>query len=466
MINAPAIDPVLVRFVCGTLTLGGMGPPLIEELATRFSEMRVDPKDGAWRLPAIRYRQLIEFFVAKGIAFLDQARAYNRRNFNLADDRTPFEHQSEAIASWWNSGGRGLVVLPTGTGKSLVANLAIQKTGRPSLVVCPTIDLMHQWHIQLSKTFGEEVGLAGGGFLDWREITVSTYDSAYLHVEKWGNRFGLIVFDEAHHLPGPTTQLAARGAIAPFRLGLTATPEREDGSHVVMADLIGPLVYERGIHELSGEHLADYQTNLVWVDLSGEERQQYDYEACLLKDYLATKGYSFGSSGGWNRFIRESSRSPEARRAFKSFLVQRRILQQCEAKMQAVEDLLERHHKDRVLLFTADNATVYKVAKRFLVPALTHHTKPAERKEILQAFHDGRLPVLATSRVLNEGVDVPSAGVAIVLSGSGTVREHVQRLGRILRKHEGKNAVLHELVVRGTKEEFVSRRRRNHDAYQ
>ena len=205
MINAPAIDPVLVRFVCGTLTLGGMGPPLIEELATRFSEMRVDPKDGAWRLPAIRYRQLIEFFVAKGIAFLDQARAYNRRIFNLADDRTPFEHQSEAIASWWNSGGRGLVVLPTGTGKSLVANLAIQKTGRPSLVVCPTIDLMHQWHIQLSKTFGEEVGLAGGGFLDWREITVSTYDSAYLHVEKWGNRFGLIVFDEAHHLPGPTT---------------------------------------------------------------------------------------------------------------------------------------------------------------------------------------------------------------------------------------------------------------------
>ena len=109
MINAPAIDPVLVRFVCGTLTLGGMGPPLIEELATRFSEMRVDPKDGAWRLPAIRYRQLIEFFVAKGIAFLDQARAYNRRIFNLADDRTPFEHQSEAIASWWNSGGRGLV---------------------------------------------------------------------------------------------------------------------------------------------------------------------------------------------------------------------------------------------------------------------------------------------------------------------------------------------------------------------
>ena len=86
--------------------------------------------------------------------------------------------------------------------------------------------------------------------------------------------------------------------------------------------------------------------------------------------------------------------------------------------MQAVEDLLERHHKDRVLLFTADNATVYKVAKRFLVPALTHHTKPAERKEILQAFHDGRLPVLATSRVLNEGVDVPSAGVAIVLSGA------------------------------------------------
>lgn len=459
-------DELLLRFVSGTLALETQDKRLIERVSGQFAEMRVDPQDGAHRLPAIRYRALVEWLISQKITLLDQARAYNRRAFNFTDDRIPFEHQAEAVESWWKSGGRGVVVLPTGTGKSFVANLAIHKTGRPALVVCPTIDLMHQWHGQLHKAFGEPIGLAGGGFLEWRDISVATYDSAYLHVEKWGNRFGLLIFDEAHHLPGPSTQLSARGAIAPFRLGLTATPEREDGAHAVLDDLIGPLVYRRDISELSGTHLADYQTNLVWVELNSLEREQYENEALILRDYLALKGYSLGAAGGWNRFIRESSKSPEARRAFKSFLLQRRVLQQCEAKMLAVEELLQTHHKDRVLLFTADNATVYKISKRFLVPALTHQTKPAERKELLRAFHAGTLPVLATSRVLNEGVDVPSAGVAIVLSGSGTVREHVQRLGRILRKHEGKRAVLYELVVRGTKEEFVSNRRRRHDAYQ
>ena len=100
------------------------------------------------------------------------------------------------------------------------------------------------------------------------------------------------------------------------------------------------------------------------------------------------------------------------------------------------------------------------------MPSLTHNTRSSERKDLLQGFQEGRLPVLATSRVLNEGVDVPAAGVAVVLSGSGTVREHVQRLGRILRKYEEKQAILYELVVKETREEMVSQRRRRHDAYQ
>ncbi len=457
---------VLLRFDSGTLGLHIPNQQSLEAIARQFPELRLDPQDDVHRLPAIRYRPLVEWLVGNKVPFLDEARAYDRRPFTPRDAREPFEHQMAALHGWWNAGGRGVVVLPTGTGKSLVAQLAIQKAGRPALVVCPTIDLMHQWQGQLSKVFGVEVGLAGGGCLEWREITVATYDSAYLQVERWGNQFGLLVFDEVHHLPGASTQLSAKGAIAPFRLGLTATLEREDGGHSVLDELIGPVVYRRDISELSGTHLADYQTERVWVDLSPEEREQYDHEGLLLGEYLASRGYSLGGAGGWNRFLRECSRTMEARRAFKAFLLQRRLLQQCEAKMEALERLLQTHHKDRVLLFTADNATVYRISRRFLVPALTHLTKPAERKALLRAFHEGTLPVLATSRVLNEGVDVPTASVAVVLSGSGTVREHVQRLGRILRRHEGKKAVLYEVVVRGTKEEFVSNRRRRHDAYQ
>jgi superfamily II DNA or RNA helicase len=101
-----------------------------------------------------------------------------------------------------------------------------------------------------------------------------------------------------------------------------------------------------------------------------------------------------------------------------------------------------------------------------MLPVLTHHTKSAERKEFLELFRQGKYLVLVTSQVLNEGVDVPEAAVGIILSGSGSVREHVQRLGRILRPAPGKQqAVLYELVSNATSEESVSMRRREHRAY-
>jgi superfamily II DNA or RNA helicase len=99
------------------------------------------------------------------------------------------------------------------------------------------------------------------------------------------------------------------------------------------------------------------------------------------------------------------------------------------------------------------------------VPVITHSTKARERKTVLQRFATGEYNVVATSRVLNEGVDVPEANVAIVLSGTSTVREHVQRLGRILRKKGDKQAILYEIITQGTLEEKTSDRRRQHSAY-
>ena len=116
-------------------------------------------------------------------------------------------------------------------------------------------------------------------------------------------------------------------------------------------------------------------------------------------------------------------------------------------------------------MFTQNNATAYAISRRFLVPVITHQTKLKERSHLLEGFGDGTYGVLATSKVLNEGVDVPAANVAIVMSGSGSVREHVQRLGRILRQGENKKATLYELVAAGTAEQFTSQRRREHNAY-
>src|SRR5690606_16968388 len=92
-------------------------------------------------------------------------------------------------------------------------------------------------------------------------------------------------------------------------------------------------------------------------------------------------------------------------------------------------------------------------------------TKVTERSAILESLAEGSIRAIVTSRVLNEGVDVPDANVAIIVSGSGSVREHVQRLGRVLRKRDGKRATLYELITRETSERYTSERRREHSAY-
>jgi superfamily II DNA or RNA helicase len=144
---------------------------------------------------------------------------------------------------------------------------------------------------------------------------------------------------------------------------------------------------------------------------------------------------------------------------------QRELAFAAPAKLDYVAHLLHKHKADRVLIFTQDNLTAYGVSRRFLIPVITHHSKVRERSEILERFADGRYGAVATSRVLNEGVDVPDANVAIIISGSGSVREHVQRLGRILRRKAGKRAVLYELISAGTAETYTSERRREHEAY-
>ena len=127
---------------------------------------------------------------------------------------------------------------------------------------------------------------------------------------------------------------------------------------------------------------------------------------------------------------------------------------------------MRRHAGERIIIFTADNSAAYELGRRFALPVMTHLTKAQERKVFLDEFRKGNFPVLITNRVLNEGVDVPAAAVGVVLAGTGSVREHVQRLGRVLRAAPGKaQAVLYELVSTGTSEESVSTRRRLHRAY-
>jgi superfamily II DNA or RNA helicase len=275
----------------------------------------------------------------------------------------------------------------------------------------------------------------------------------------------LVIFDECHHLPGPTFGQAAVLSIAPYRLGLTATPERADHAHLDLDVLIGPIVYRREITALRGRFLAEYRVEALHVSLSEADRAEYEHSREVYRTFLDEHGIDMRRRNAWAQFLVFAHRSAEGRQAYLAYRRQRELALAAPAKIGLLGTLLERHNGDRILIFTHDNATVYKIARRFLVPVITHQTKAKERREVLQRFNSGAYPIVATSRVLNEGVNVPEANVAIVLSGSGSVREHVQRLGRILRKSGEKEAILYEVVTRGTVEEFTSNRRRQHSAY-
>jgi superfamily II DNA or RNA helicase len=343
--------------------------------------------------------------------------------------------------------------------------MAISARRRSTLVVAPTLDLVSQWYSLLYASFGVPVGVVGGGDYDVRPLTVATYDSAYLHMDDMGAKFGMLVFDECHHLPSASYALAARLCLAPYRLGLTATYERADGRESALDPLLGPVVYQKDIVELSGEYLAEYETVRLHVELSAEEREEYASERAIYLAFLREHGIRMADPRGWQDFIIRASRTDAGRRALRAYRRQRDLALRAPAKLEALEGLLGLHREDRTLVFTQDNATAYGISRRFLVPAITHQTKVRERSEILARFSKGEYRVVVTSKVLNEGVDVPEANVAVVISGSGSVREHVQRLGRILRRSAEKRAILYELVSKGTSETATSERRREHAAY-
>jgi superfamily II DNA or RNA helicase len=447
----------------GTLLVEG----LPEGDSWGLPRIEFDHRTRQFRAEAIHYREIVEHLRRQEIPYIDEARTYAMTPWPIRVAKEAFPHQTEGLKAWWDGGrsGRGVIVLPTGTGKTHLANLAIETAKRPALVVTPTIDLMNQWYDELTLAFATEVGLLGGGYNEIQPLTVTTYDSAYINMARIGNKFGLLVFDECHHLPGPTYGMAAIASIAPFRLGLTATPERADNAHTQLDYLIGPIVYRREITQLRGEYLADYNVETVYVNLSDQERFEYESAREIYRSFLQDNGIDMRRPNAWGQFLFVAHRSAEGRQAYLAYRRQRDLALAAPAKLELLGRLLDRHNGDRVIIFTHDNATVYKIARQFLVPVITHQTKTKERRDILLQFNAGTYPIVATSRVLNEGVNVPEANVAIVLSGSGSVREHVQRLGRILRKSGGKEALLYEVITRGTAEEFTSNRRRQHSAY-
>ena len=450
--------PSKLKYDRGTLILH---PPPRGKAWIEFATW--DDRIEKFRVPAIYYRVLIETLEANNLNFVDNAKDFFPLDLTPSFEREPYPHQTEALEAWKLSGRKGVVVLPTAAGKTYLAQLAMTATPRTTLIIVPTLDLMHQWYAQMCAAFPDiEVGLLGGGSRDRSPILIATYNSAAIHAETLGNRYALQIFDECHHLPTDFFRVIAEYAISPYRLGLTATPERADGSHRDLDSLIGEVVYRKGVKELAGGTLADHKVVEIKVKLSQKERKTYDQAMQIRNDFLRKSNISLGSLNGWQIFVKASARSPAGRRAMLAHREAKEIAAGTEGKIRVLEELVCEHDQDSLLIFTNDNATVYRISQEFLIPAITYQTPVKERHDILTKFREGIYKSLVTSHVLNEGVDVPEVKVAIIISGTSSAREYVQRLGRILRKGKGKNklAILYEIVAEDTSEERTSQRRK------
>lgn len=445
---------------------GSIVADLVHEDLKELDLFEHDARTRQFRAKGIDYKTIILSLREKNWKYVDSIKSYEILNLNLRKALQLRPYQKEAVQAWVSKEKRGVIALPTGAGKTIVAVASILEVKRSTLVIVPTIDLLYQWKSVLESYFDIHIGLLGDGNKEPGPITVATYDSARLTIDRLGNRFGLLIVDECHHLPSPQYQFIAQCAIAPYRLGLSATVQRADGKENLIYELLGPLVYEGFITDLVSKSLAPYDVVNLEVELTEEERIAYKFARDKYIHFLQKHRINFSQKDAWKTFLFLSSRSKEGREAFLGHRAQKLIAQRAKRKMEQVWDLLTLHSQEQMIIFTDDNEMAYRIGSEFILPVITHKTKERERKKFLAAFKEGSLKVLVTSRVLNEGVDVPEASVGVIVSGTGAVREHVQRLGRILRPRPGKRAVLYELVAKATNEVHVNQRRRRHDAYE
>jgi len=450
---------VRLAFEDGTLRVehDGDGPP--SDGVAGLPGVEYDERTDTGRAPAMAYADLAAYLDARGIPYEDDALHADALNVESAYELR--DYQRDALDAWTANGRRGVLELPTGSGKTVIGLKAIEAVEQSALVVVPTIDLLTQWKRELATEFDCEVGQLGGGQQVVGPITVATYDSAYLRADDLGDRFGLVVFDEVHHLGGEEFQNIARLLAAPARLGLTATFERPDNAHETVADLVGDVVYRLSADDLAGDHLAEYDVKRLEVPLTDAERERYEDAQGTFTDYLKRSNVQLRSGSDYQELVKRSGNDPRAREALLAKQRARRIVRESDAKVRRLEAILDRHRGDRVIVFAASTDLVYRLSEKFLLPAITHETAAGERRRILERFRSGDYSRVVTANVLDEGVDVPDANVAVVFAGSGSEREFTQRLGRVLRpKEDGGRALLYELVSADTAEERVADRRR------
>lgn len=471
--------PALVRQV--KATAGGSRAALERELA----------RDGRFRRTEVLGRQT--WTVTDGPAGALQAAADGAGRHGDAgiDPHRPLagldlrDWQITAFAAWAAAGCTGVVEAVTGTGKTRLAIAAVRaclaRDGRV-LIVVPTLDLLGQWRRQLRDLVpGASVGQLGGGHADDlhdHHIVIATpHSAAAVPIDLPEGAVGLLVADEAHRYGAPTWGEALKPDFA-MRLALTATYERnDDGLIDVLGPYFGGVVCEYGFAQAAEDGvIAPFDIEFRGIALTPAERTRYDQADARVREHrrellnhglpkspleliAAAAKLSAQAEGAPNSRV---SRQVVVARAYLSALRSRRdVAAQAEAKLPAVRqlgpELAAAGTRTLVFTDTVEQAEQAAAALRSCGVAAEeiHGNLPGDTRRIrLAQFKNSQLQAVVAPRVLDEGVDVPDAELAIVLAAFRTRRQMIQRLGRVLRlKTDGRSAKLIVVFAEGTRED-------------
>jgi len=452
----------------------------IETVYIEYSNGKILVKSRAYLKPIVEahklpltYSRELKCYVALPIHYARVREALESHGFKIVDkvfssssSRTPHpitfkgelrDYQQEALEAWRNNGYRGVIVLPTGAGKTVVAIAGVVELSVWSLIVVYTKDHVKQW-IDAFKRFTDAGWMVGAYYGEEKRlapITITTYQTAFRRIGELARYFRLIVFDEAHHIPADKFKSIATSSPAPYRLGLSATIEREDGKHEEIFPLVGGVVYRSDPGELTRKgYLAPFVIRRVRVRLEGREKSVYNE---LKRKYLAlAAGRTFDE-------ILEAARLGDERavEALRIHSKMREIVQMSESKLREAEKIVKEElaRGSKIIVFTQYKRQAEELARRLGALLLHGGIDRRKREMILEKFRRMESGVMVVTTVGDEGLDIPDADVGIIVSGTGSRRQFIQRLGRLLRPKEGKVAVLYEIVAAGTGEEFQSRRR-------
>ena len=446
---------VRLEFNRGTITLSGCA----EHDAAGLPGVLWDPRVRVYRAPGYHYAALaaaVRSFESPVEDCVSPTDGCTVRTW-AAPSLRPY--QSAALTAWELSSARGMVVLPTGSGKTRLAMAAMASRRARALCLVPTRVLLEQWRGELAKEYDGPIGQYGDGIRKLEALTVATFASAFHHMETIGNRFDLLVVDEAHHFGTGANDEILELCTAPARLGLTGTPPANTIQQLRLEELIGPVVYRQSVSDLTGEYLAPLQIVTLALDLTKDERKRYAAEVAIYHP-VVRQFFRYAPRASWRDFQNAAIRTDEGRRAFGAWRRSRKLVAFTHAKREALSRILVEHRQGRLLVFTGNNETAYAIAREHCIMPMTCDIGRNERKEVFERFRTGELGALVSAQVLNEGIDLPDAETAILVGGRLGTREYLQRIGRLLRPAAGKQALVYELVMRDTHEVRNSTRMR------